>query len=162
MEPTLGLPVDVVSAVDPQLLQFVRNRDVECPGCGYNLRNLCNDRCPECGQKLEIALRLAEPRQGALIAGLVGLASGFGLGGLLLVYFLVLLIRMPDVAGASSFARFLFVNSTGFVVHGVAVLFWVRQWNRIRRTDPFHRRLLVLGAWLMPITFAVILGMCVR
>ena len=40
------------AAVDPQLLQFVRERDVECPGCGYNVRNLASDRCPECGEQL--------------------------------------------------------------------------------------------------------------
>src|SRR5262245_52265639 len=36
------------------LLEFVRERDVECPRCGYNLRNLTQPICPECQGELTI------------------------------------------------------------------------------------------------------------
>ena len=60
------------------LRAFLAGRDVECPGCGYNLRDLGGSRCPECGDELVLRVGLAEPRQGALIAGLIGLAAGAG------------------------------------------------------------------------------------
>ena len=35
---------------EASLLQdFLRDRDVTCPRCAYNLRNLVGNRCPECG-----------------------------------------------------------------------------------------------------------------
>jgi hypothetical protein len=36
------------------LLDFVRERDIDCPRCGYNLRNLTRPICPECGNELHL------------------------------------------------------------------------------------------------------------
>lgn len=41
------------------LATYLANRDVPCPSCGYNLRNLAASNCPECGEPLE--LRLTPP-----------------------------------------------------------------------------------------------------
>jgi hypothetical protein len=57
--------------IDPLLERYLADRDIVCPGCAYNLRGLRSDRCPECGDQLELSLRLVEPRQMALIVGLV-------------------------------------------------------------------------------------------
>lgn len=40
--------------LDRMLLDFVHERDVTCPLCGYNLRNLTNPTCPECKHALEM------------------------------------------------------------------------------------------------------------
>jgi hypothetical protein len=159
LESTAG---ETPPAVDPQLLGFVHDRDVLCPGCGYNLRNLRNDRCPECGEQLELGLRLAEPRQAAPIAGLVGLAAGMGLGGLLLVYAVIVMIRMPGVYRGGEWNRFLGFNATGFIVHGVALLLWVRNWRWLRRLNAWPRWLFVAAAWAMPLVFVVLLATYVR
>ncbi len=37
---------------DGLLLDFVRDRDVACPRCGYNVRNLTKPVCPECEEPL--------------------------------------------------------------------------------------------------------------
>ncbi len=50
------------------LLAFVHNRDVSCPACGYNLRNLNNAVCPEREQPLHLTVGLAQQRVGLLIA----------------------------------------------------------------------------------------------
>ena len=61
----------------PDLLSvFLDGRDVVCPGCGYNLRDLQCSRCPECGEELTLQVGLVEPRQTAAISGLIGLAAG--------------------------------------------------------------------------------------
>ena len=31
---------------------FLRDVDVACPSCQYNLRGAPDERCPECGEKL--------------------------------------------------------------------------------------------------------------
>ncbi len=35
---------------DDTLVGFLSERDVACPGCGYNLRGLVGRVCPECGK----------------------------------------------------------------------------------------------------------------
>ena len=146
--------------VDKHLLLFVRGRDVLCPGCAYNLRDLTSDRCPECGQELELSLRLAEPRQGPLIAGLVGLAAGAGLSGLLIVYGFIVDVLMGQVnAGAG---RFYAINAVGLFGHGVVLLLWVRNWGRIRRASPALRRTMVFVCWAMPLAFVIVLANYIR
>ena len=38
------------------LLEFLRDRDVNCPGCGYNLRDLTQPQCPECEQSVTLCV----------------------------------------------------------------------------------------------------------
>lgn len=35
--------------------RFALRYDTECPGCGYSLRGLPDDRCPECGATIDTA-----------------------------------------------------------------------------------------------------------
>ena len=71
------------------LLQFVHNRDVHCPRCDYNLRNLTQPYCPECREELRLAVGSTRPRIGLLIAALApGIFSGicaFFMGGMLVI-----------------------------------------------------------------------------
>ena len=150
---------EAIPAVDPKLLDFVHDRDVSCPGCGYNVRNLLSDRCPECGEQLQLGLQLVEPRQAAPIAGLVGLAAGLGLGGLLLIYAAIILIVMRQGRGLGNFV---WINSVGFVAHGVALIVWIRMWKRIRRLNAVPKWALVVVAWAMPLLFVVIFSIVIR
>ncbi len=36
------------------LASYLRDRDVPCPGCGYNLRGITTDRCPECSRAIAL------------------------------------------------------------------------------------------------------------
>jgi len=38
------------------LVQFLHDRDVECPVCKYNLRMLTTPRCPECGTQIKLTI----------------------------------------------------------------------------------------------------------
>ena len=59
------------------LLQFVRERDVRCPRCDYNLRNLTQPVCPECREPLQLTVGAQRPRFGFLIASIApGIFSG--------------------------------------------------------------------------------------
>ncbi len=61
--------------------RYLAERDVPCPGCGYNFRGLAAGACPECNQDLELGIKLASPRIGRLVAALTGLAAGAGASG---------------------------------------------------------------------------------
>ncbi len=43
--------------------EYLAQRDSPCPKCGYNLRGLDNDKCPECGQPAALAIIADERRQ---------------------------------------------------------------------------------------------------
>ncbi|NBC10209.1 MAG: hypothetical protein GVY24_00555 [Planctomycetes bacterium] len=43
------------------LIALLRDHDVPCPGCGYNLRGLSAARCPECGREVTFP-SLTSPR----------------------------------------------------------------------------------------------------
>jgi hypothetical protein len=62
------------------LLDFLRDRDVTCPLCRYNLRALTTPRCPECGRELRLSVGLVEPRQGAWLTTQIATAAAAGIG----------------------------------------------------------------------------------
>ena len=62
------------------LVDFLRERNIECPLCRYNLRGLRSPRCPECGRDLELRIGLSEPRQGAWLVCQVALSGAGGIG----------------------------------------------------------------------------------
>jgi hypothetical protein len=73
------------SAAAGMLLEFVRDRDIECPRCGYNLRNLTRPACPECDEPLLLKVGVQKVRVFWLLATLApGFFSGIA-GGLMVV-----------------------------------------------------------------------------
>lgn len=76
------------------LVAFLRDRDVFCPLCNYNLRDLLSDRCPECGRELQLTIGLVEPYLRAWIALAVSLFAAAGVG--IIFLFLVINQGFPD------------------------------------------------------------------
>jgi hypothetical protein len=54
------------------LLEYLRTHDAFCPLCKYNLRNLTQARCPECGREIRLTVGLTEPHLRELVVCLVG------------------------------------------------------------------------------------------
>jgi hypothetical protein len=145
-DPTTIAP-DTSEAPPAELLRaFLTDRDAPCPQCGYNLRDLHGDRCPECGELLVLRVNVAEPRQGALIAGLVGLSAGAGLSGLLLIYMLIQLLRERNWSSPEMY-YFAGINTAGLLIEGTAILLWLRHWRRIRRRPRSTRVALAVACW---------------
>jgi len=71
-----------------QLIEFLAERDASCPLCGYNLRGLTSDACPECGKRLRLTVGLAEPFLRAWVMLAVAMFSAGGVG-ILLFYIVV-------------------------------------------------------------------------
>jgi hypothetical protein len=62
---------------DP-LTAYLAERDAGCPRCGYNLRGLRQDRCPECNTRIELTIRVGELAPGRYLGTLAGLLAGAG------------------------------------------------------------------------------------
>ena len=76
-----GQPIATAPADAEELLRFLQTRDIPCPRCGYNLRALASNRCPECGGELRLTVGLTEQYLLPWLAVMVPscLASGMGL-----------------------------------------------------------------------------------
>jgi len=143
---------------DGLLKAFLCDRDVACPQCDYNLRNLHGSRCPECGEELVLGVNLVEPRQKLLIAGLIGLAAGVGFNGLLMIY---LGIQMLERHWGGGYDTFLLVNGVGVAVEGAALGVWLYQWRRIRRAPRGVRTSLMLACWGLTLANFVIFSLTI-
>ncbi len=67
------------------LLAFLADRDVPCPMCGYNLRNLTRPQCPECRKDLALTVGVKKLNFLWLLATITpGLFSGISAGLLLI------------------------------------------------------------------------------
>ncbi|MCC5823768.1 MAG: hypothetical protein LAT64_11780 [Phycisphaerales bacterium] len=64
-----------------RLAGYLKGRDAPCPGCGYNLRDLIGETCPECAETLSVVKIIYNaPRASvaSMIVGYLGLAAGSG------------------------------------------------------------------------------------
>ena len=162
--PADPMPADPMLAdpmpADPMLAAYLSGADRPCPLCGYNLRDLVGNRCPECGDELALRLALAEPRQRAQIAGLVGLSAGAGLSGLMLVFLALVTLFLRQGGGADR--AFVIVTGGGLLVEGLAVAAWLRAWPRIRRASGTVRWALVATCWMLTLANIVVFSFTLR
>ena len=128
------------------LRAYLVGRDVPCPNCEYNLRDLPGDRCPECGQELAVRVQLSEPKTGAFLTGLVGLSAGAGFSALILLYWFIISFFIFRGSGGNA-GRILFITLGGLAVESAAMLGWLRFRGRLRTMSPGTRWALALGCW---------------
>ncbi|HVT88179.1 MAG TPA: hypothetical protein VHD56_04955 [Tepidisphaeraceae bacterium] len=142
------------------LFTFLAKQDVPCPQCGYNLRALTRDICPECGDQIKLGVQLVEPRQAAAIAGLIGLSAGAGFNGLLILYVFI----MDFVRGLSGqgMGMFIVTNAGGLIVTGAATTIWLLNWRKIRTLPKGVRWTLVGGCWLLSIIDLFVFALFIR
>lgn len=124
------------------LRAFLGERDTPCPGCGYNLRGLTGDVCPECAQKLRIGVGLVEPRLAWFLAGLVGLSVGLGFAGIILIWGVsITLVRGRGGPNLQELSPLII----GAIVEGAALWIWLRSRSRFR-VLPLAARIGLAGA----------------
>jgi hypothetical protein len=121
---------------EDSLIAYLRDRDVWCPGCGYNLRGLQGNACPECAVPVELRVGVTDAAWGTLIGTIVGLTVG---GGTMLALLLVAVGSIPfGYGGMNDHQLLLFVVYPAVValVFGVGVVFLAsrrgRRWFRAR------------------------------
>jgi hypothetical protein len=84
--PAGEVPIDA-----PMLLvTYLRDRDVHCPRCDYNLRNATHAVCPECAEPLRLTVSLERPILGAF---LTTIAPPLGCGVCGLIFAMLITLR---------------------------------------------------------------------
>jgi hypothetical protein len=127
------------------LADYLRERDVACPLCRYNLRGLETQRCPECGRELCLSVGLAEPRLAAWIVAAAASLLPAGVG-VLLVFALIAsgwdsVSDVPPMLFASMMLFFAFIPISA------ALLLWRRRFMRLeQRSQWIAAALLLVGA----------------
>ena len=91
-----------MSMANDLLSIFLRDRDVPCPACAYNLRDLTTSRCPECGHGVALRVGLAERNLKAWVTLLVVCCLGAGMG-LVVIAMAIIFSILGGVAGFIDF-----------------------------------------------------------
>jgi hypothetical protein len=133
-------------------LRWVEQKPRECPNCHYALRGLTRPRCPECGVELVLSVRPADPRSRAHLLGLIGLATGLGFAGTLLL--LMAVFSAFGIDGPSS-ERFYAFCVGGSATFGAAMFFWRRRRRDFRQLSAGTRWRLALLAWALSLAYVV-------
>ncbi len=132
---------------------YLHERDVTCPRCQYNLRNLTGDRCPECGDGLILRVNLAEPKMAAYFTGLVGLAAGFGFNGLFFMLIFVLGDIEPGLAS---------ILLGGALATSIAMAVYLNGRIYLRRQPMSRQWLSAFAAWALTAATVIIFVKHVR
>lgn len=121
---------------DDHLIAWLRTRDVACPICAYNLRDLAGVHCPECGGRLRLHVGSDNMKLGAWFVGVLGLALALGFDGVVTTLMIgVFILEPPTSPGERQVVLTLigcFVLLT--VLAGMGVLAMVRarrRWARL-------------------------------
>lgn len=120
------------------VVEFLRERDVACPTCLYNLRETAGDRCPECGTA--IRLEVAGSTSGAFwwLASVIGCAVGGLVLTSALVHLLTDVYRLLD--DPSRIER---------VLNGMMSVTELPRWSTITGISALVAATGVLFAWLL-------------
>ena len=141
------------------LRNYLATRDAACPSCGYNLRGLTSDRCPECHQEIALRVSLVEPRLGLFLIGVVGWALGAGFSVLLLMYGGIAIMRYGNPSPGDPFFLILL---TGGVAQGSVLLCLLICNRRIRRWRTLPRALLAVSGFAASLANVLIFALNIR
>ncbi len=137
------------------LLDFLAGRDVACPACGYNLRDLTAPTCPECGEALVLQVGRESRRFGLLIATLVPCMFS-GIAGLFLLVPIAIQVVMGGGMDAGVVLLDLFGLTSGALGVGLAVKRerFIRQEGRVQLAW-------VVGVWAVHVMAFVVLVLAI-
>ncbi len=125
-----------------RLVEFLQDRDVPCPQCGYNLRNLTGDDCPECGQKLRLSVGEQHLRFGWFLAAVTpGLFSGIA------AVLMLILILAAKATGAGPFPPAIDALALFGFASGAAALALIVRRRKFLQLRPQVQRTWAIVAW---------------
>lgn len=149
------------AAADDVLLRtYLHEREAPCPRCGYNLRDLQADGCPECGEQLVLQLGAARQPIRLLITGLIGLMVGGGFSLMCLGF----IAWQVWVVNARNYALepFFIISTAGFLIHAAAVGLWLWRWRWLQRCSTGFRITMAGLGWVLSLINLVVFCTHVR
>jgi hypothetical protein len=128
------------------LAPYLSDQDHPCPTCGYNLRGLTRDTCPECSQVLRLSIHVERPRLPVIALAVLALGVGAGFGALVL---LGLIAKSVDSGAplAPLWARAGWFAAAAIGWHASLILVLSLARRRLARLSPAGRALVVAAAW---------------
>lgn len=120
------------------LRAWLRDRDVPCPGCGYNLRGLTRNVCPECGEVVILGITTIRHRLWSWPAAVGVLAAVLVFTALIAV---LALAKLWDGVGWENASWELLVAAVVFGVGAGYAGLCVWYWRKSRRGASGLRRL---------------------
>lgn len=141
------------------LREYLATRDAACPSCGYNLRGLTSDHCPECHQEIALRVSLVEPRVGLFLVGVVGWAMGAGFSVLLQIYSVIAFIRFGSFGPNDLFFQ---IPLIGGLIQGSVLLGLLIFNRRVRRWSTLPRALLAVSGFAASLANVLIFALNIR
>ena len=130
---------------ETELLEsFLAGRSHPCPVCGYDLRDLRSDRCPECGRVLRLTVTQERPQRAAFVIGLMAFAAP--LGASLCAISGVFYHKLTGRADWDFLRRPLVMNCIVLVLAAAALWLWLRFARRLRRQSTGRQWTCAAGA----------------
>ena len=128
---------------------YLSGQSEPCPACRYDLRDLRGRTCPECGERLRLAVGLVEPKLGTFLVGVVGLAVAVGFSGLgfLFVAIQVLAGRMRP-SNLSLADPHILVVYVVLLFSSLSLFAWLRHYRRLRRKSDGVRWTYAVLCWV--------------
>lgn len=126
------------------LLTFIAERDVPCPACGYNLRQLTQPACPECGLTLKLSVGSDTPfkRVWAITLCLNAMIAGAG------VFFLLISIAAGGPPLDEALEYFWYFAAMAWIPAPL-IIFALRRWF-CRQAHGVQRACVVLSViWII-------------
>lgn len=137
-------PRDAVST-EAEVVAFARDRSVPCPRCAYDLRNIEQARCPECGEPLVLRIGTPRPRFGWLI---LAMAPGCFSGVAAVPFAIPTYWALMRPHGSGPPLSFVFAEAFGVLSAG-AVVYMYRSRQQFMAL-PFKRQSqIAVGVWLI-------------
>ncbi len=126
-----------------RLLDFLHGRDVPCPLCGYNLRDLTQPLCPECRHELLITVGVSKPRFLWFLLAMTpctfaGIAAGLTL----------IPVILEGLAGACPPPAILVTLVLLGLVSALGGLMLIRHRFAFLRQEPRRQRRLAVAVWM--------------
>jgi len=140
------------------LLRFIHERNVHCPRCDYNLRNLSQSVCPECREELRLQVGVRRPRFGWLILTLApSMFSGIAAVLLAVPLTLVPILRPASKLPWGAYA----MDGFGWMSVAWAIALYTQRF-RFLKQQPGAQMTWTIMVWLIHVGAAVFFWLNIR
>jgi hypothetical protein len=122
------------------LINWLASRDVQCPVCQYNLRDLAAPRCPECNTELRLAVSSPSLNLGPWVVGLVSIALASGFDGVVSILVIIASFLFGPPPSPAAWHQTIAVMSGFLILTGVCTAAMVITYKSRRRWAFWSRR----------------------